>query len=146
MLDLLKLAGILALIIVLLRLRWNLGLVLVLAAGLTGWLFGRPAGDLALDALGAAVDPLTLRLVAIVLLITFLGEILRSTLQLEGLIRSLTDLFTDPRWLLYTGPLRLPVGTTTIRARATRIGYLESEESAVTFTVKTPEQAGAGGE
>ena len=105
MLDLLKLAGILALIIVLLRLRWNLGLVLVLAAGLTGWLFGRPAGDLALDALGAATDPLTLRLVAIVLLITFLGEILRSTLQLEGLIRSLTDLFTDPRWLLALMPM-----------------------------------------
>jgi len=103
--DLAKLAGILALIIVLLRLRWNLGLVLILAAGLTGWLFGRPAGDLALDAAGAAVDPLTLRLVAIVLLITFLGEILRSTLQLEGLIRSLGDLFADPRWLLALMPM-----------------------------------------
>lgn len=105
MLDLLKLAGILALIILLLRLRWNLGLVLILAAGLTGWLFGRPAGNLLLDALGAAVDPLTLRLVAIVLLITFLGEILRATLQLEGLIRSLGNLFADPRWLLALMPM-----------------------------------------
>jgi integral membrane protein (TIGR00529 family) len=103
--ELLKLAGILALIIVLLRLRWNLGLVLILAAGLCGWLFGRPAGDLALDALHATLDPLTLRLVAIVLLITFLGEILRSTLQLEGLIRSLGDLITDPRWLLPLMPM-----------------------------------------
>ena len=105
MLELLKLAGILALIIVLLRLRWNLGLVLILAAGLSGWLFGRPAGDLALDALHATVDPLTLRLIAIVLLITFLGEILRSTLQLEGLIRSLGDLVADPRWLLALMPM-----------------------------------------
>jgi integral membrane protein (TIGR00529 family) len=104
-LDLLKLAGILALIIALLRLRWNLGLVLILAAGLSGWLFGRPAGDLALDALNATLDPLTLRLVAIVLLITFLGEILRSTLQLEGLIRSLGDLIADPRWLLALMPM-----------------------------------------
>ncbi|MFN2224874.1 MAG: DUF401 family protein [Anaerolineae bacterium] len=103
--DLLKLAGILALIIVLLRLRWNLGLVLILASAFTGLLFGRPPGDLALDALGAAVDPLTLRLVAIVLLITFLGEILRSTLKLEGLIRSLGDLFADPRWLLALMPM-----------------------------------------
>jgi uncharacterized protein len=103
--DLLKLAGILALIIVLLRLHWNLGLVLILASALTGLLFGRPAGALALDALGAAVDPLTLRLVAIVLLITFLGEILRSSLQLEGLIHSLSDLFTDPRWLLALMPM-----------------------------------------
>ncbi len=105
MLTLLKLAGILAFIVVLLRLRWNLGLVLLLASAVTGWFFGQPAGSLALDAVQAAVDPLTLRLVAIVLLITFLGEILRSTLQLEGLIRSLCDLFADARWLLALMPM-----------------------------------------
>jgi integral membrane protein (TIGR00529 family) len=104
-LDLLKLVGILALIIVLLRLRWNLGLVLVLASAATGLVFGRPPADLALDVLSEAIDPLTLRLVAIVLLITFLGEILRSTLQLEGLVRSLSDLFLDRRWLLALLPM-----------------------------------------
>jgi hypothetical protein len=41
----------------------------------------------------------------------------------------------DPRWLLYTGPLRLPRGRTTVRARAIRIGYKESEESRATFTI-----------
>jgi integral membrane protein (TIGR00529 family) len=102
--DLLKLAGILALIVILLRLRWNLGPVLLLTSAVTGLLFGRPPADLALDALQAAVDPLTLRLVGIVLLITFLGEILRSTLQLEGLIRSLGNLFVDRRWLLVLMP------------------------------------------
>ncbi len=105
MLTLLKLAGILAIILALLRLRWNLGLVLLLASAVTGWLFGRPAAGLALDAVQATLDPLTLRLVAIVLLITFLGELLRSTLQLEGLIRSLCDLFADARWLLALMPL-----------------------------------------
>jgi integral membrane protein (TIGR00529 family) len=104
-LDLLKLTSILALIIILLRFKWNLGLVLVVASVVTGLLFGLPPRDLALDALGAAVGPLTLRLVAIVLLITFLGEILRSTLQLEGLIRSLSDLFVDRRWLLALIPM-----------------------------------------
>jgi arylsulfatase A-like enzyme len=39
----------------------------------------------------------------------------------------------DPHWLLYTEPLRLPVGQTTIRTRAIRIGYKESEESIATF-------------
>jgi H+/gluconate symporter-like permease len=97
-LDLLKLLGILALIVVLLRFRWNLGLVLLLASVLTGLLFGLPAGEWVPDILGAAVDPLTLQLVAIVLLIAFMGEILRSTLQLEGLIRALSDLFLDRRW------------------------------------------------
>lgn len=105
MLDLLKLAGVLALIIILLRLRWNLGLVLVVASAVTGLLFGLSASDLVLDALGATVDLLTLRLVAIVLLITFLGEILRSTLRLQGLIHSLSDLFVDRRWLLALIPM-----------------------------------------
>ena len=42
----------------------------------------------------------------------------------------------NPHWLLYTGPLRLPVGETTVRARAIRIGYKESQESAATFAVR----------
>jgi hypothetical protein len=104
-LDLVKLLGILALIIALLRLGWNLGLVLLLASALTGLLYGQTLGDLVRDILGAAVDPLTLRLVAIVLLITFLGEMLRSTLQMEGLIRALSDLFVDRRWLLALMPM-----------------------------------------
>jgi integral membrane protein (TIGR00529 family) len=104
-LDLVKLLAVLLLIVVLLRLRWNLGLVLLLASALTGLLFGLPLDELARDALVAAIDPLTLRLVAIVLLITFLGEMLRSTLQLEGLIRALTDLVRDRRWLLALLPM-----------------------------------------
>ncbi len=103
--PLVKLLGILALIIILLRFRWNLGLVLMLASALVGLLFGRALNDLFRDALAAAFDPLTLRLVAIVLLITFLGEMLRSSLQLEGLIRSLVDLFVDRRWLLALMPM-----------------------------------------
>lgn len=41
----------------------------------------------------------------------------------------------DVRWLLYTEPLRLPVGETTVRAKAIRIGYVESPERVATFTV-----------
>ncbi len=105
MVDALKLLGILALIILLIRLKWNLGLVLLLASALTGLLFGRPIADLGRDVLSAAIDTTTLRLVAIVLLITYMGEILRTTLQLEGMVRSLGDLFLDRRWLLGLIPL-----------------------------------------
>ena len=42
----------------------------------------------------------------------------------------------NPSWLLYTGAIRLPGGETTIRARAIRIGYVESEEGEATFTVR----------
>ena len=41
-----------------------------------------------------------------------------------------------PRWQLYTTPLRLPAGRTTVRARAVRIGYHDSPEAAATFTVE----------
>ena len=42
----------------------------------------------------------------------------------------------NPHWLLYTTPLRLPEGKTTLRARAIRIGYKESKESVATFVVE----------
>ncbi|MHC4884037.1 MAG: sulfatase-like hydrolase/transferase [Planctomycetota bacterium] len=42
---------------------------------------------------------------------------------------------TDRPWRLYTEPIRLPVGTTQVRAKAIRIGYRESEETAATFLV-----------
>jgi len=42
----------------------------------------------------------------------------------------------DPRWRLYTTPVRLPdSGTVTIRARAHRIGYLPSDEAVCAVTV-----------
>lgn len=105
MLDLVKLLAVLAGILILLRLRWNLGLVLLLASALTALLSGLTLDATVRDALSAALDPLTLRLVAIVLLITFLGEMLGSTLQLDGLIRSLTGLVADRRWLLALLPM-----------------------------------------
>jgi N-sulfoglucosamine sulfohydrolase len=45
----------------------------------------------------------------------------------------------SPHWLLYDGPVVLPPGTTTLRAKAVRYGYKESEETVVTVTVRTRE-------
>ncbi len=42
------------------------------------------------------------------------------------------------RWQLYCRPIRLPEGTTKLRAKAIRIGYRESEEAAAAFTVEPP--------
>ncbi|MDE2829071.1 MAG: sulfatase [Gemmatimonadota bacterium] len=41
----------------------------------------------------------------------------------------------DEHWRLYTDPIPLPKGETTIRAKAIRIGYKESEEVKATFVV-----------
>lgn len=40
-----------------------------------------------------------------------------------------------PHWQLYTRPIALPEGASTVRARAIRIGYKESPEAAATFCV-----------
>jgi N-sulfoglucosamine sulfohydrolase len=42
----------------------------------------------------------------------------------------------SPHWLLYVGPLRLPRGETTVRARAIRYGYKESPELQGTFDIR----------
>jgi len=42
----------------------------------------------------------------------------------------------NPHWLLYKNPVRLSEGKTTLRARAIRVGYRESKESAATFAVE----------
>jgi N-sulfoglucosamine sulfohydrolase len=42
----------------------------------------------------------------------------------------------EPVWKIFTGPVRLGAGTHTIRAKAIRYGYLESEEVRCTITVR----------
>jgi hypothetical protein len=44
----------------------------------------------------------------------------------------------NARWRLYSQPLRLVEGQTRVRARAIRIGYLESAETSATFEVTGP--------
>jgi hypothetical protein len=46
------------------------------------------------------------------------------------------DAGDEPHWRLYSRPLRLPDGESTLRAKAIRIGYQESEERAATFVVR----------
>ncbi|MGD1992917.1 MAG: DUF401 family protein [Anaerolineae bacterium] len=104
MLDILKLLGVVALIILLLNRKWNLGLALLVASALMGLLFTRPLGLVARDALAAIVDPITLRLAGIVVLILTLGEILRRTARLDGMVHALEQLVPDTRVVLAVVP------------------------------------------
>ena len=104
MADLLKLFAVLAFILLLIVRRWNLGLILVLASLLLGLLFAYPAAALGLDMWDAASSPLTLRLVAIVILILALGEVLRRTARLDGMVHALEQLLPDTRLVLAVVP------------------------------------------
>ena len=46
-----------------------------------------------------------------------------------------TETGADPDWQLYTGPISLVPGETTLRAKAVRYGFEESDEREATFTV-----------
>ena len=48
----------------------------------------------------------------------------------------------DARWRLYTEPVGFPPGETTLRAKAVRIGFSDSNESTATFTVGADARAG----
>lgn len=105
MIDLLKLLAVLAGILFLLWRKWNLGVVLVLASLVIGLLFGEPLLGLLRDGWLTISDSTTIRLVAIVTLILALGALLKATAQLDGLVRSLGELFPDARLTLAVLPM-----------------------------------------
>jgi integral membrane protein (TIGR00529 family) len=85
--DLLKIGAAFVVILLLLRLRWNLGAVMLLASALLGalYLIG-PVGQLTVMA-RAAADPVTLNLVGALVLIMVLENIIRK----RGLLKQMTD-------------------------------------------------------
>jgi uncharacterized protein len=87
MTDLLKIGASFALIIALLRLRWNFGAVMLLASLGLGALYGiGPAAQLAV--LGRSIaDPVTLNLIGGLVLIMVLENIIRN----RGLLRQMTE-------------------------------------------------------
>jgi len=101
---LLKLTLIFAGIVVLLGRKWNLGLVLLLASASTGLLFGYPILDVARDAFMTTVDLLTLRLALVVVMIMVLGELLRQTAALEGMVAALQALIPNGRVVIAALP------------------------------------------
>jgi integral membrane protein (TIGR00529 family) len=104
MLDLLKLLGVFAGIVFLLSRKWNLGVVLLLACVAVGLLFSYPLHRVGLDALLASIDPLTLRLALIVVLILIMSETLRQTGDLKGTVESLQALIPNGRIVIAALP------------------------------------------
>jgi len=101
---LLKLALVFAGIILLLSRRWNLGLVLLLASVVIGLLFAYPLLEIWGDVLLATIDPLTLRLALAIVLIMMLGELLRQTAGLRGMVKALEALIPNGRIVISALP------------------------------------------
>ncbi|MHB1345730.1 MAG: DUF401 family protein [Thermoleophilia bacterium] len=97
MLELLKIAFVFALIVGLLRLRWNLGIVMLIAAVVLGLLMGMGFLPMAETAFRASTDRTAVSLIVALALIMVLENILRTTGTLRRLVDSLQGLLGDNR-------------------------------------------------
>jgi integral membrane protein (TIGR00529 family) len=102
---LVKLILVFAGIVVLIGRKWNLGLVLLLASVAVGLLFAHPLPQIGADILLAIVDPLTLRLAGVVVLIMVLGELLRQSAGLKGMVAALQALIPNGRIVIAALPV-----------------------------------------
>ena len=97
MTDLLKIGAAFALIIFLLRLRWNFGLVMLLASLFLGSLYLiRPAGQLRV-LVASSIDPITINLVAGMVLIMVLENIIRKRGLLKRMMEAVVNVARDRR-------------------------------------------------
>jgi integral membrane protein (TIGR00529 family) len=97
---LLKVALVLALLLVLIRLKWDLGLVLFLDTALVAVLFGLAPGGFVRAVLAGATSGTTLELVGIVVLVLYLGEFLQTTGSFRTMVDALKNLVRDDRLTL----------------------------------------------
>lgn len=95
--DLLKIGASFALTVLLLRLRWNVGVVMLLASVLLGALYLLPPTAQLSVLVQAAVDPVTVNLVAGLVLIMVLENIIRKRGLLKQMTESLSRVARDHR-------------------------------------------------
>jgi integral membrane protein (TIGR00529 family) len=100
MIILLKIAVVVFVLLFLIKLKWDLGLVLFLDSILTAILFGLTVKTFVTNVLGALVAGETLSLVGIVALVLYLGNFLQVGGHFRHLVDALKNLVGDPRLIL----------------------------------------------
>jgi integral membrane protein (TIGR00529 family) len=104
MVDLLKFGLILAVTIFLLTRKWDLGLILLLDAGLAAILFAYPFFSLLRSIVQGIVAADTLNLAGAVFLVLVLAELMRRTHAMERMVASLQVVVPDSRVVLALMP------------------------------------------
>ncbi len=100
MIVLAKIGLVVALLLVLIRLKWDLGLVLFINTVLTAVLFGMRPGPFGRALLAGGTSWETLQLAGIVILVLYLGEFLQSSGAFRVMVDSLKNLIRDERLIL----------------------------------------------
>ncbi len=100
MTEIIKLLVVIAVIIFLIRKKWNLGYIILLSTLLLGLLFESNPKEIGINFVRAIMDPVTIRLTGIIVLVYILGGVLRRVGSLRDLVDSLRGLVKDYRLIL----------------------------------------------
>ena len=100
MIVLLKIGAVVVLLLVLIRLKWDLGLVLFLDTCLAAVLFGMTPAGFGRAALAGATSWETIQLAGIVILVLYLGEFLQTSGAFRTMVEALKNLVRDDRLIL----------------------------------------------
>jgi hypothetical protein len=104
MFDFLKIILIILVLIFLIKKKWELSLVLLVGSLLAAVAFRLSLKAFAQNLLGALVSGETLSLVAIILLVLYLGTLLQAKGNFKTLVDSLKNLIAEPRLILALPP------------------------------------------
>jgi len=98
--EIIKLLVVIAVIIFLIRKKWNLEYVIPLASLLIGVFFNLSLIQIGRNFILALIDPMTLKLIGIIVLVYILSGVLRKVESLRDLVDSLRGMVKDYRLIL----------------------------------------------
>ena len=136
MIEVIKLSVVIVFIVLLLRKKWNLEYILLSSSLLLGLIFELNIGEITVNSIQAILDPSTISLVGIIILIMFLTGILRRIDNLKDITNALSRLVKDYRLILafipsFLGLLPIPAGAMLSAPMVNEIGDqvgLQAEE------------------
>jgi len=140
--EIIKLLAVIAVIIFLIRKKWNLGYIILLASLLVGVFFNLRPIQIGNNFVLALIDPTTLKLIGIIVLVYILSGVLRKVESLRDLADSLQGLVKDYRLILafipaLLGLIPMPAGAMfsapMVKEVGDRVGLTPEEETFVNY-------------
>ena len=142
MTEIIKLLVVIAVIILLIKKKWKLEYVILLASLLTGAFFNLSPIQIGNNFVLALIDPATLKLIGIIVLVYILSGVLRKVESLRDLVDSLQGLVKDYRLILafipaLLGLIPMPAGAMfsapMVKEIGGRVGLTPEEETFVNY-------------
>ncbi len=142
MTEIIKLLAVIAVIIFLIKKKWKLEYVILLASLLAGVFFNLSPIQVGNNFVLALIDPATLKLIGIIVLVYILGGVLRKVESLRDLVDSLQGLVKDYRLTLafipaLLGLIPMPAGAMfsapMVKEVGGRVGLTPEEETFVNY-------------